>query len=209
MTAHMKHLGYERFKAKGKSKGKGNPKAAIKRHVRYIEQEKEHHQNTPTLFNGRENYVNRIDFYQKINKQPDRGVVAHKLLLTMSENEWREGKIDLREWTREVMQSYQMQNEKQLDWVAAVHMDKGHPHVHVVVRGIDDQGRQVGFYKKDIKELQKTAERHRERLQERNKTRELDRDRDLLKELEQERTLTPAPEKEREKKIDRGFDPWE
>lgn len=198
MTAHVKLLGYERF-----GKGKGNPKAAIKRHVKYIEMDKEHHQNSPTLFNERENYVNRIDFYQKINKQPDRGVVAHKLLLTMSENEWREGRIDLRELTRETMASYQIQNELKLDWVAAIHLDKGHPHVHVVIRGIDNQGKQVGIFKKNLKQLQQIAERHRERLSERNKTRELDRDRDLLKELEQERTLTPAPEKVHDKSIQR------
>lgn len=202
MTAHMKHLGYERFNVRGKGKSK-NPKSAIKRYVKYIEQEKEHHRNLPTLFDERNDYVNRIDFYTKINEQPDHGVVAHKLLFTMSENEWREGKIDLREWTREIMASYEMQQEKKLNWVAAIHMDEGHPHVHVVICGIDDQGKQVGIYKKDIKTLQKIAERHRERLQERNKSRELGRDRDLLQELEAERTLTPAPEKSHEKSMQR------
>ena len=197
MTAHVKLLGYERF---GK-KGKGNPKAAIKRHVKYIEMDKEHHQNLPTLFNDREDYVDRIDFYQKINRQPNKGVVAHKLIITMSENEWREGRIDLRELTRETMASYQIQNELKLDWVAAIHLDKGHPHVHVVIRGIDNQGKQVGIFKKNLKQLQQIAERHRERLSERNKTRELDRgNRALLQELEQEPSLTPAPEKVREEK---------
>ena len=51
--------------------------------------------------------------------------------------------------------------------------------------------------------LQKIAELQRSRLEERNKSRELDHDRDLLKELEGERTLTPAPEKDHEKSFER------
>lgn len=197
MTAHVKALGYASYNQK-----KGDPKGAIKRHIKYIEQDKDHHQNKPVLFNDKDDYVNRIQFYQKINAQPNRGVVGHKLVLTMSEEEWREDRIDLKELTRETMASYSMQQKKKLDWVASIHQDKGHPHAHIVIRGVDDRGRQVGMYPKNIKELQKIAEQQRERLAERNKAREIERDeRDLLQELANERTLSPAPH--RDHKIER------
>jgi type IV secretory pathway VirD2 relaxase len=201
MTALMRTIGFESYN----NRKKGDPKAAAKRHTKYIEEEKAHHRNKPVLFNDKENVVNRIDFYQKINKQPNRGVVAHKFILSLSEEEWKRGKIDLREWTRETMSSYQMKNKKQLDWVGAIHLDEGHPHVHIVVRGIDNQGRQVGFYPKNINQMQTIVEQQRERLEKRNTTRELERDRDLFKELEAERSLTPAPEKNHEKIKQREF----
>lgn len=179
--------------------------AAIKRHIRYIETEKEHHRNTPVLFNDQADFVQRREVYRKLNELPKQGVVGHKLVFTMSENEWREGRIDLRELVRESMRSYEMQKKVKLDWVAAIHHDEGHPHCHVVVLGRDDRGRQVGFYKKDIAKIQEITEFHRERIAERNQTREMEReiDRDLIKELEQERPLTPAPERSLEREMSR------
>jgi hypothetical protein len=193
----MKHLGFESWK-----NSRGDPVAAIKRHVKYIETEKEHHQNTPVLFNEAD-FVQRREVYQKLNELPKQGVVGHKLVFTMSENEWREGRIDLKELVRESMRSYEMQKKVKLDWVAAIHHDEGHPHAHVVVLGRDDRGRQVGFYKKDIAKMQEIAEFQRERLAERNRTREMEREinRDLFKELEQERPLTPTLERSLEREM--------
>jgi hypothetical protein len=191
LTAHVKHLGFASFRGKEK-----NPIAAIKRHIKYIEEDKEHHQNTPQLFNAESDFVQRREVYGKLNAQPKQGVVGHKLVITLSEDEWRRGKIDFKELVRETMSSYAMRNKISLDWVAAVHHDEGHPHAHVVILGRDDQGRQVGLYKKQIKQIQQIAEHQRERLATRNLQREQERTLEaLLRDLEQERPMERAREK--------------
>ena len=38
-----------------------------------------------------------------------------------------------------------------------IHDDEGHPHVHVVIRGYNEGGKQVGLYPKHLKELQSYA----------------------------------------------------
>jgi hypothetical protein len=189
LTAHVKHLGFESHRH-----SKGNPVAAVKRHIRYIEEDKEHHRNTPQLFNEETDFVRRREVYQKLNKLPKRGVVAHKLIFTLSEEERRRGKIDLKELVRESMLSYQIQNKIGLDWVGSIHDDEGHPHAHVVVLGRDSEGRQVGFYKKHLKQIQQIAEHQRERLAARNLQQERSLD-DLLHDLEQERTMERTNER--------------
>jgi type IV secretory pathway VirD2 relaxase len=48
---------------------------------------------------------------------------------------------DLKPFTREVMAKMEADLETTLDWVAVDHHDTGHPHVHVVVRGITEDGK--------------------------------------------------------------------
>lgn len=47
---------------------------------------------------------------------------------------------DLTGYTRELMSQVETDLGTKLDWVAVNHHNTGHPHVHVVVRGKDDQG---------------------------------------------------------------------
>jgi type IV secretory pathway VirD2 relaxase len=49
-------------------------------------------------------------------------------------------RLDLRRRTRELMA--QMKNDLgvDLEWVAAVHFNTGHPHVHIALRGLTDAG---------------------------------------------------------------------
>lgn len=48
---------------------------------------------------------------------------------------------DLKRFTREVMAQMEADLETTLDWVAVDHHDTGHPHVHVVVRGVTEDGK--------------------------------------------------------------------
>jgi type IV secretory pathway VirD2 relaxase len=48
---------------------------------------------------------------------------------------------DLKPFTREVMAQMEADLETTLDWVAVDHHDTGHPHVHVVVRGVTEDGK--------------------------------------------------------------------
>ncbi|UPT63305.1 MAG: DUF3363 domain-containing protein [Hyphomonadaceae bacterium JAD_PAG50586_4] len=50
---------------------------------------------------------------------------------------------DLKEYTRELMRRVEMDLGTRIDWIAAEHHDTGHPHIHLLARGVDDQGRDL------------------------------------------------------------------
>ena len=48
---------------------------------------------------------------------------------------------DLRRFTRELMDQMEQDLETGLDWVAVDHHNTGHPHTHIVMRGVTDDGK--------------------------------------------------------------------
>jgi hypothetical protein len=50
---------------------------------------------------------------------------------------------DLREFTRDVMQQIEADLGTRLEWVVVDHFNTGHPHTQVVIRGQDDQGKDL------------------------------------------------------------------
>jgi len=50
---------------------------------------------------------------------------------------------DLRAFTRDVMRQMEQDLGTRLDWVAVDHFNTGHHHTHVIVRGRDDQGKDL------------------------------------------------------------------
>ena len=47
---------------------------------------------------------------------------------------------DLRSFTRDLMHQVEQDLATQLDWVAVDHFNTGHPHTHIVIRGVDELG---------------------------------------------------------------------
>ena len=50
---------------------------------------------------------------------------------------------DLKPLTRRLMAQMEKDLDTRLDWVAVDHHNTGHPHTHIIVRGRDDQGREL------------------------------------------------------------------
>ena len=50
---------------------------------------------------------------------------------------------DLKPFMRDLMQQMERDLDTKLDWVAVDHFNTGHPHTHVVIRGKDDQDRDL------------------------------------------------------------------
>ncbi len=48
---------------------------------------------------------------------------------------------DLRGFTRDLMRQVEMDLETKLDWIAVDHHNTGHPHAHILVRGVTDGGK--------------------------------------------------------------------
>lgn len=184
MVAHVKSLGFASH-----NKG-GKPISHIKEHIKYMEVDREHHRNNPDLFNRDQDSIDRREFFQKLNEQPKRGVVGHKLVISLSEEERQTYQTDLKELVRDTMNRFETKHNVKLDWIASIHDDEGHPHAHVVIRGHNEEGKQVGMYPKHIKDLQAFADQEKERQFERQQ----ESQRDLLKEWEQEREISEVPE---------------
>lgn len=175
------------------------PIIAIKKHLKYIEADREDkegnkvHLEPPTLFTKEKEKANRSDplaFGQRIAEQPEKGVVAHKLVISLSEDEQKRlGSISMIELVRETLSQYELARKQQLDWIASFHNDKGHPHCHVVIRGRDLNGKSVYISEPQMKQMARIGERVKERLAERNLERGRYMQKDLRKQLEQEREI--------------------
>ena len=50
---------------------------------------------------------------------------------------------ELKPFVRDLMNQMERDLETQLDWVAVDHFNTGHPHTHIVIRGRDDQGKDL------------------------------------------------------------------
>ena len=48
---------------------------------------------------------------------------------------------DLRRFTRDLMRQMEKDLDTRLDWIAVDHHNTGHPHTHVIVRGVTDDGK--------------------------------------------------------------------
>src|SRR5690606_11268684 len=131
------------------------------------------------------------EFFNELERQKPspRHAFMHKLVISFSEEERDRLQIDMMELTRDAMARFKVLLNRELDWVAAIHDDKGHPHVHVVYRGRDKNGKPVFVGKEHLKELRKIVEQEKVRQAER--TLGVEKAHKVLKELK---------EKERQKR---------
>lgn len=142
--------------------GTNKPIHKAKEHIKYMQVNREHHRNNPDLFNQKDNNLNRKDFFKSMENMPDQGVIMHKLVLSLREDDRNNLNIDLKELTRDTMERFQLSADRRFEWVAAVHDDDGHPHVHIAIKGRDVEGRQVFFAQKNVKDLKRIA--HQEKI---------------------------------------------
>ncbi|MFC4075251.1 relaxase/mobilization nuclease domain-containing protein [Salinithrix halophila] len=163
MAANAKALRYITY-----NDSKGIHKA--KEHIKYMEANRDHHRNNPHLFSMESDHVDRRQFFRRLEEQkPSPNVaVMHKMVITLSEQERNELQIDLRELGRDVMSRFSAKINRDIDWVGAIHDDRGHPHLHIAYRGRDKNGSRVFIGKAEINELKKIADEEKVRQAERN-----------------------------------------
>lgn len=157
MPVLVKALGY--YSHRGGKQAKGLSK--VKAHLKYLEHGKEH-PNEPHGFSQDREEMSRAEFLAEIEKQPERGVIAHKLVVSLSQNERDELGIDMRQLVRATMDDWSQRLGRPLKWIGFEHQDAGHPHVHVVVAGYAGE-KQVGLYERDLISLRQSTEREKSR----------------------------------------------
>lgn len=192
MQTFVKHLGYKSHKGGKSSKGIGT----IKAHIKYIQSRpnEQGEKETRELF-GKDGESSRQDFCKLLDEQPQKGVIAHKLCISMDRKDYEAQKIDLKELTRDTMSAWEAKLGRQLNWTACIHLKDSNPHVHIVVAGRDQGGKELYIKDNDLERLKKIADRERGLQAERNTAREADKEKgfDFEKQIAHEKSIEQEP----------------
>lgn len=157
--AHVKYIAFRSREAPGESRG------AFDGHRDHVD-----------VLRFSENLEDRLTRHPMANK-------AYKMHLSLSEKEFRE--LGLTSWkpvVREAMENLQRQWGARFEWIAAEHMAKGHPHVHIAIKATcrDEEGRerQLRLDKEHLRDMKREVGRIIERDRSRDRERPLVVDRD-------------------------------
>ncbi|MCK5745981.1 MAG: DUF3363 domain-containing protein [Oricola sp.] len=115
----------------------GNGLSKARAHLRYIQRDGAERQGKPGLLYGPERDAVDDNAFLEEGKD-DR----HQFRIIVSPEEAGD-LADLKAFTRDVMAAAERDLETRLDWVAVNHHDTDHPHVHIVLRGKDDYGKDL------------------------------------------------------------------
>lgn len=185
MQTFVKHLGY--VSHKNGSVGK----AAA--HCKYLEYRRdEDGKRVQREIFGREKELSRSEFVEKLKEQPERGVIAHKLAISLDGKNQDTREIDLKALARNTMTAFEAKTGRNLDWIGVCHDKESNPHVHLVIAGRDRNGKEVYIKPSDLDILKKIAD------QERTRALELTRERGLMHERGQELSFERQLERERQ-----------
>jgi type IV secretory pathway VirD2 relaxase len=110
---------------------------AVDAHLRYIARERVGHDGRPTQPYGPDTDVADRKEFAAVGRQ-DR----HQFRFIVAPEDGAE-LADLRDFTRELMATTERDLGTKLEWIAVDHWDTDNPHTHVVLRGEDDQGKDL------------------------------------------------------------------
>jgi len=110
--------------------------AATAYELRYMEKGDLGHE-AYDLYQAHDQGVDKQAFAERTRHDP------HQWRIVLSPE--RGADVDLTSVTRRAMAQMERDTGYQLDWVAANHYDTPHPHTHIVVRGLDQAGQEVGL----------------------------------------------------------------
>lgn len=99
--------------------------------------------------------VDYNEFVERIKNNPalkhSRSIKAHKLFFSLKEVDYnaylRSGK-DYKDLIRKTLAVYEDKHGVKLDWIANIHAKEGHPHCHVIIKGVSDSKDKNGRYKR-------------------------------------------------------------
>lgn len=157
-------------------------------HIRYIAfRSRELGEQTKGIFNEKDNYASVSEFQQKLSndrtiRHPNR-VKLHKLVISYKQEWYDKYGIDYKDLTRHIMKYIEEKKGIKLDWVAAQHLNSGHPHVHIAIKSSGQDSfslktKHLKLTKEDYKDIREELDRYTGR------DRFVQQDRDMNKEFE-------------------------
>jgi type IV secretory pathway VirD2 relaxase len=110
---------------------------AARAHIKYILRDGVTREGMPGhLYDASHDEVDGTDFLARSERDP------HQFRFIVSPEDSAR-LADLKPFVRDLLSQMERDLETKLDWVAVDHFNTGHPHTHVVIRGRDDQGRDL------------------------------------------------------------------
>ena len=106
-------------------------------HLRYIERDGVEKDGSKGVLYGPDAPVRRRTF-----EEPRLGE-AHQFRFIVSPED--AGELDLTAYVRRLMARIEEDLGRKVEWAAVNHYDTGHPHAHIVVRGVDRDGHELRF----------------------------------------------------------------
>jgi type IV secretory pathway VirD2 relaxase len=106
--------------------------------LRYYQMRPRGRDEPPRAIFGKGGTLTRDEAYRLLDDHQARGYLAHRLMLSPSDEERPE---DLRAMTYRVMRDLEGDTGRTLAWVAVEHRNTDQPHVHIVLAGGGERGR--------------------------------------------------------------------
>jgi type IV secretory pathway VirD2 relaxase len=106
-------------------------------HLRYIERDGVEKDGSNGVLYGPDGPVERKTFEEPRLRE------KHQFRLIVSPED--AGELDLTAYVRRLMTRVEQDLGRKVEWAAVNHHDTGHPHAHVVVRGVDRAGQELRF----------------------------------------------------------------
>lgn len=109
-------------------------------------------------------FIERIETHKALKHH--KSVKMHKMVFSLKQEDLKNyitdgnGK-DFKDLVKKTMEEYSKFKGQQFDWIAVEHITDGdrlstHPHVHVAIKGVTEQGSRVKFTKEDHKYLRES-----------------------------------------------------
>lgn len=180
------------------AKGSSGATRKVLSHLKYIgfrSRELDFDKDTKGLFDEKSDQASLKKFYKSIENEPglkhSSTVKIHKMIISLKQEDYEKYGKDFKDIARFAMKSLEERKGVKLEWVGAVHLKEGHPHVHLAIKSIgkdlsDGSNRRLYIDKEDIDFLRSEIDRFtgRDQYMERDKALENDRlDLSFLKEL--------------------------
>ena len=161
-------------------------KAAAKAHLNYIQHRGGHDKELGgrTFFDRDRDDSSGADFRRALARASDYGALMHKLILSPGCKN-----VNLREYTREVVEALGDSKGLELQWHAVIHKNTDHDHVHVAILGRDEKGRQLKLDRHDHNYAREVGDKYLERKHEFDRYFENTLENIVLKEAPPERGL--------------------
>jgi type IV secretory pathway VirD2 relaxase len=115
----------------------GKGQSGARAHLRYIQRDGVTREGEPGMLYGRDaDVADGNAFLERANED------RHQFRFIVSAEDGAEYP-DLKPFVRRLMAQVEEDLGTRLDWVAVDHFNTGHPHTHIMLRGVDDQGRDL------------------------------------------------------------------
>lgn len=113
---------------------------ALAKHLKYIEREgTQKDQGKGEMYNQHTDGIDKKEFLEKAGNDP-----RNFRVILSPENVHNGNKtLDMKEYTREFMERVQRDLGVNVDWVAVNHFNTEHPHAHIIMRGLDENGKEI------------------------------------------------------------------